>query len=283
MREIVVALDVELIEGEQARAWSSGTTNLEAWECVRLGSYYALHRSDPDTKLQARQLIEKALQLDPSYAIAWVMLGWIYQQYVDVASLASDTGSKEASLESMLDCARKALAADPCCADAYSLLAMYHLEVKEFDKALEMAEKSIALAPNNAINLGEASMVMNKTGNPQRALELKKRAMRVCPMYRPGFLRGLGLSYYLLGQLDSAIRAFRESIDRESEYLSAHTNLAAIYGELEDVAAAAATVNEIKRLAPDFSIRTYMAGLSFSDPGVLQRMESGLRKAGLPD
>jgi TolB-like protein/Tfp pilus assembly protein PilF len=283
MREVVVALEVELIEGEQARAWSSGTTNLEAWECMRLGSYYALHRSDPDIKLQARQLIEKALQLDPSYAIAWVMLGWIHQQYVDVASLASDAASEETSLEAMLDCAHKALAADPGCADAYSLLAMYHLELKEFDQALEMAEKSIALAPNNAINLGEASMVMNKTGNPRRALELKKRAMRVCPMYRPGFLRGLGLSYYLLGQFDSAISAFRESIDRESEYLSAHTNLAAIYGELEDVAAAAATAIEIKRLAPDFSIRSYRAGLSFSDPAVLQRMESGLRKAGLPD
>jgi tetratricopeptide (TPR) repeat protein len=188
-----------------------------------------------------------------------------------------------ATLKSMLDCAHKALAADPCCADAYCLLAMYHLEVKKFDEALEMAEKSIALAPNNAINLGEASMVMNKTGNPRRALELKKRAMRVCPMYRPGFLRGLGLSYYLLGQFDSAICAFRESIDRESEYLLAHTNLAAIYGELEDVVAAAAAAREIKRLAPDFSIRTYMIGLSFSDPAVLQRMESGLRKAGLPD
>ena len=107
--------------------------------------------------------------------------------------------------------------------------------------------------------------------------------MRVCPMYRPGFLRSLGLSHYLLGQFDSAIRAFQESIDRESEYLSAHTNLAAIYGELQDAAAAAATASEIKRLAPDFSIRIYMAGLSFSDPGILQRMESGLRKAGLPE
>jgi TolB-like protein/Tfp pilus assembly protein PilF len=283
MREIVVALDVELIEGEQARAWSSGTTNLEAWECVRLGSYYAVHRSEPDIKLKAQQLIEKALQLDPSYAIAWVMLGWIYQQYVDVASLASAADSRDSTLASMLDCAHKALAADPSCADAYGLLAMYHLEVKAYDQALEMAEKSIALAPNNAINLGEASMIMNKTGNPQRALELKKRAMRVCPMYRPGFLRGLGLSYYLLGQFDRAIRAFKESIARESEYLSAHTNLAAIFGELENRLEAEATVREIIRLAPDFSIKAYMAGLSFSDPEVLTRMEAGLRKAGLPE
>ena len=283
MREVVVALDVQLVEGEQARAWSSGTTNLEAWECVRLGAMDAIYSGNPDVKLRAKQRLEKALKLDPSYAIAWVLLGWVYQQYVDVASLASDSASSESSLASMLDCAQKALSADPSCADAYGLLAMYYLEIKDYDQALEMAEKSILLAPDNAINLGEASMVMNKTGHPQRALELKKRAMRVCPMYRPGFLRGLGLSYYLLGQLDFAISAFKESIARESEYLSAHTNLAAIFGELGNSKECKTVVSEVKRLAPDFSIKSYMQGLSFRDPEVLIRMEDGLRKAGLPE
>ncbi len=79
------------------------------------------------------------------------------------------------TVTSALECAQKALAADPSCADAYGLLAMYHLEVKAFDQAKEMAEKAISLAPNNAQNMGEVSMVLNKTGNPQRALELKKR------------------------------------------------------------------------------------------------------------
>jgi len=282
MREVVIALDVQLVEGEQARAWASGTTNLEAWECVRLGAFYAVHRSEPGIKQKARQLLERALQLDPSYAIAWVMLGWIFQQYVDVASLAREAESRESSLESMLNCARKAIEADPDCADAYSLLAMYNLELKEFDRALEMAEKSVSLAPNNAINLGEASMVLNKTGNPQRALELKKRAIRVCPMYRPGFLRGLGLSYYLLGHLDEAIAAFKESIARESEYLSAHTSLAAIYGELGCTQQAAVVVEEILRMTPGFSVSAYIAGLSFRDDAVLKRMENGLRRAGLP-
>ena len=282
MREIVVALDVELNDGEQARIWSSGTTNVEAWEYARLGAYHAVYNVNPDTKLQAKALLEKALKLDPSYAIAWVMLGWIYQQYADVASTASDSNSPEMALASMLDCAHKALAADPSCADAYGLLAMYQLEMKAFDEAREMAEKAKSLAPNNAQNLGEVSMVLNKTGNPQQALELIKRAMRASPMYRPGLLRSLGLSYYLLGQLESAIGAFKQSILRESEYLSAHTNLASIFGELGQLEEAGATVREILRLAPDFSIKAYMEGLSFSNPEILVRMEEGLRKAGLP-
>lgn len=160
-------------------------------------------------------------------------------------------------------------------------MAMYHLEIKAYDQAVDCAEKSIYLAPGNANNLVEASMIMNKTGNPQKALDLIKKALRVCPVYRPGFLRGLGLSYFLLNELDLAIRVFRESISRESEYLSAHTSLAAIYGELGQLEEAKSTVREIKRLAPDFSVKNYLEQVSFQNPEILRRMESGLRNAGL--
>jgi len=88
---------------------------------------------------------------------------------------------------------------------------------------------------------------------------------------------------YLLGQLDSAVDAFKQSIVRESEYLCAHTNLASIYGEPGKLEEAIEPVRKILRLAPDFSIRVYMKDLSFSDPEVLTRMEEGLRKADLPE
>ena len=281
MREIVSALDVQLREGEQARFWSSGTTNLEAWECVRLGIEGALN-ADPSAKQEARKLFERALSLDPGYAIAWVMLGWIHQFYSDVASGANDAGRMAEELAATQDCARKALDADPDCADAYGLMAMYHLELRDFDKALEMAERAIMLAPNNAENLSIAAMIYNKTGNPQRGLALKQHSMRVCPMYRPGNLRGLGLSYYLLGRTDDAIAAFRESIAQEPGYLTAHTYLAAIYSELGDQNQAEICGREIMQLFPDFSVQSYLDGVSFSDPAILERIAEGLRKAGLP-
>lgn len=61
--------------GEQAGIWSSGTTNVEAWEYVRPGSYNAVYSINPEVKSQAKALLEKAPELDPSYAIARVMLG----------------------------------------------------------------------------------------------------------------------------------------------------------------------------------------------------------------
>jgi len=282
VREIVVALDVELSAGEQAKSWSSGTKNLEAWECVRLGAPEA-HGGNPDTKLWAKTLIEKALKIDPTYAIAWVLLGEIHHYYSDVASGANDPHSMEISLTTMLDCAQNALDADPSCSEAYALMAMYYLEVKDYDQAIEMSERAVTLGPNNAENLSNACLIMNKTGNPERSLKIREKQMRTCPMYRPGFLRGMGLSFYLLGRLDSAIRAFKESIDREPEYLVAYTYLASIFGELGRLEEAEKANHEILRLVPGFSIKGYMDGLSFSDPEVLIRIEAGMRKAGLPE
>ena len=60
-------------------------------------------------------------------------------------------------------------------------------------------------------------------------------------------------------------------------------DLAAIYGELGNTKECEALIRVITRLAPNFSIQSYVQGLSFSDPKVLDRMEQGLRKAGLPD
>jgi tetratricopeptide (TPR) repeat protein len=282
VREIVVAMDVQLIEGEQARTLATGTANLEAWECVRLGMPDAVNATT-GANLKAKELFERAIELDPGYAVAWVMLGWIYQQYVDVASVSTDAHSSESVLKSMQECAEKALAIDPDCSEACCLMAMYYLEVKNFEAAIEMSEKSVRLAPGNAENLCAAGLVMNKSGNPERGLEFIKRAMRASPRYRPGFLRGAGTSYFLLGQYETAMRYFEESITREPDYLAAHTYLVSVFCRLDRLPDARRSAQEVFRLSPNFSVSSYLVGLSFSNPDIVRRMRNELRRAGLPE
>ena len=94
MREIVVALDVELREGEQARMWSSGTNIVGAWECVRLAAPIIIRSGVKGNLVKARQLLDRAIELDPEYAIAWVMYGWYYQNHADVGAGANDLKRK---------------------------------------------------------------------------------------------------------------------------------------------------------------------------------------------
>jgi adenylate cyclase len=282
-REIVTALDVQLREGEQHRVWSRGTSNLEAWECVRLATDDVLGGA-AETQPRARELIDRALELDPNYATAWAMRGWLYFTEADVGGGIGNKEQFDKAQAAAFNCGRRALEADPNCAEAYGMLALTHLNAAEHDKAIEMSEKAIALAPNNAELLGGvASAVMRKSGQPERGAELVKKAMRLCPFYRPGLLRALGNNYRISGRLEEAVACYRESIKRESGYLAAYVNLASALGELGWLEDAREAAREVLRQEPKFTIAAYTSGLSYRNPADLERIAEGLRQAGLPE
>ena len=60
-------------------------------------------------------------------------------------------------------------------------------------------------------------------------------------------------------------------------------DLASTLGELGRTAEAREAAAEVLRMAPGFSIREYMAGLSYRNPEDSRRVERGLRRAGLPE
>ena len=284
MREIVIALDVELRDGEQHRVWSHGTNSVEAWKHVRMSAPIILG-SDRDRLPQARQWLEQSLQLDPDYAVAWVMMGWYHQNYADVAGGLNDNDSeiRTKSLKAMHECAQRAIAIDAMCADAYSVLAQYHLELGEFDAALDNAEQSVSLAPRNAENLLEAAVVLTKSGDPHRALEIAKRAAQLCPGYRAGLLRSLALAYRFTGNPEAAVDALKEAVKRQPDRLSGHVNLTSVLGELGRLPEAKAAAMRLLSLAPKFSISEYRQGLRYRNSEDLRRVEEGLRRANLPE
>ena len=281
MREIVIALDVKLREGEQLRMWSSGTDNVEAWECVRLSAPIILSNVRQELA-RARQWLERAIQLDPEYASAWMMMGWYHQNAVDIATGALDSPARDAALDGMRECAARAIEIDPQCADAYSVMALYHMELKQFDEALANAERSIECAPGNAENLCEAAGLLVKCGKPREALELAHKAIRLCPMYRAGFLRALAYAYRFSGELDKAADTMKEAVRRQPDLLSGHVNLASVLGEQGRLEEAREAATGVLRLSPEFSIGSYAAGLAYRNPGDLKRITDGLEKAGLP-
>jgi TolB-like protein/Tfp pilus assembly protein PilF len=283
VREIVTALDVQLREGEQHRVWSSGTKSLEAWECVRLATDGVLGGATEEQP-RATELIERALEIDPDYPTAWAMRGWLHFNEADVGGGLGDRDRFEKAQAAAFRCGHRALELDPDYADAYGMLALTHLNAGEHDKAIEMSEKAITLAPNSAENLGGvAQAVMTKSGRPERGIELVKRAMRLSPFYRPGFLRALGMAYRMAGRLEEAVNCYRESLKRETGYLAAYVNLTSALGELGWLDEAGEAARDVLRKEPEFSIKAYTSGLSYRNPEDIERIAEGLRAAGLPN
>jgi adenylate cyclase len=76
-QKIVMTLRVEMEEAEISRVRRIPTKNLNAYEYALRGEEY-LRAYSKSTNLQARQMFERAIEMDPGYALPYVGLGYTY-------------------------------------------------------------------------------------------------------------------------------------------------------------------------------------------------------------
>ena len=93
-QEVVVALQVKLTDGEQARLWFGSTRNFEAWGYVvrGMGIFYTFSK---EAMAKSRELFERAIEVDPEYAHAVTMLAWTHK----IDAEFGFTDSKDESFE----------------------------------------------------------------------------------------------------------------------------------------------------------------------------------------
>ena len=211
------------------------------------------------------------------------MLGRAYFNQADVGTGWGSEGERDTLLDSTVECSQKALELDPSCADAYATLGICHLTKGEHDQAIAMSQRAVTLAPNNSKIIALSAVNQIKSGQPERAFDLIRKAMRLCPIYPSWYLWVLGTACRQLSRNESAVGAFQAAIKRSPDHLAPHVGLASTLGELGRAEDAKKSVSEILRLDPEFSIKTYMEGVSYKDPAESVRFEDGLRKAGLPE
>ena len=144
MQKIVTTLKLQLTLWEQGVLVRKRTDNLEAYDYFLRGVEYCC-RYTKEANAQARQLFEKAIELDPQYAEAYAFLGSTY-----LAEWLFQWSPDPQNLERAFDLEQKALALDDSLPSAHLLLGKVYLWKKQHDQALAEAERAIALDPNNA-------------------------------------------------------------------------------------------------------------------------------------
>ena len=280
MREIVSALDVEMLAGEQSRFWSDGTSNLQAWEHYRLArDLFSQYRSEHHHEVI--RLLKKALEFDAGYSAAWHLLAATYFHIEDDTrhSDAERREAKELSREYLEQC----IECDPTNPDAWSTRAMHNLTDGEFDKAVADTNKAAAMAPNHAIVIASSAAVLTKCGLPELGIQRIRKAMRLCPVFPPWFYVHWGQTCRVLGKIDESIEAYQKMLQQDPDQLEGHIGLAGIFSESRDMTKAKDHANEILRIDPDFSISRYFSNLSFRDQGIIKRFAEALSATGLPD
>ncbi len=274
---VVRALQVELLEGEQARVWHHSTTSVAAWSWLTQG-LAQYKRQTKEGVQKARALFEKATEVDPTYAAAWAWLA--YAHWHDARFLWVDEPEK--ALARATTIAGRALELDANLSEVHAVLGAIRVLRREYDEAIAAARKAVALAPNGSEATALLAFVLTRAGHPEEAARTAERAIEFCPLHSGWYLDALAHAQLLLRQFDKAVMTYRQAIMRLPDYIMPRIGLAACYAEMGRLAEARAQAQEVLRIDPDFSIRRHTAMSQYRLPKHTDRRLRALRVAGLP-
>ncbi len=248
------------------------TSNLSAYECV-LRAQSLVHRYREEDFSEARELLEKAISLDPKFARAY---GWL--AYVEAQDVLYWRMSNEA-LQKAVEIGEKGLALDNNESKCHLALGLSFLFKKNYDKSEHHLTKASLLNPNDDLTMVELSRFKMYTGNPDQGAELIRRGMRQNPYHPNWYWNVLARCFHTAKDYQNAIFALDHI---ETTPFWSHAYYAACFAELGQMDKAREHVDHVLSLKPDFSIKQFEKIVVYRDPNTLEDFFSSLRKAGLP-
>jgi TolB-like protein/DNA-binding winged helix-turn-helix (wHTH) protein len=210
-------VQLRLTSQQQANLTQIRPANPEAFEAYFQGRYQG---KDPDV---AAKYFERATQLDPGFALAWVWLSHARYRQADSGRVPTEEGHRLAR-----EAVDRALALDPNLAVAHDQMGDMK-QLVDFDWAGADAsyQRAIALEPGNATFLGSAAQSAVIFGRFDEALKLARRVVELDPL-NARLRVGLGQIKYWMGALDEAVADFKTSIELSPDFPS-HGFLAETY------------------------------------------------------
>ena len=169
------------IQAEVRAAEKGGTKNVEAHEAYLQGRFFLNRHSEKETD-QARAAFERAVELDPNFALAWAGLA---QTHVWDCNYATEGGQKGFNdhLAAARDAVERALALEPDLPEALFPRAMIETNFDyNWKGAAETLRKALALAPQDPALLMEAGNLAQARGEITQGLDLFRRAVASDPV-----------------------------------------------------------------------------------------------------
>ena len=275
-KKIITEVHVKLTEGERARVFAKGTSNLQAYLKAVQADWF-VNQATKDSVLRAQQLAEEAIALDPNYAYAHMALGTVHLYFVWLGI----SQSPRDSLKRAIHCWQKAVALDPESGEAHALLANGLVMARQYDKAVAECERAMVLEPNSYRTLYPCASVLTFVGRREEAIPLFREALRINPKPPNSLYRHYGVALRDSGRYDEAIELSKKATERKPNDMIAYVVLASSYGLAGREEEAKAAAKEILRINPKFSVDRLEKVSPHKDRAVAKRFCDALRKAGL--
>lgn len=275
-QKIITSMDVKLVSGEQAKVWRKTLRNPKALELY----YRALDRlSDFDKNgvADSRHLAEKVTEISPDVALGPTLVAFCH--YWDATMGWGD--DIDESLDQASEWAEHAAAMEDATGEAHIILAHVKLLRGHHDEAETIAEEAVKIRPQCANTNALSANILVYCGNPIKAIERIKAAIRYAPAYASWWVEILSAAYRDSNQSDMAVAAAREALSLRPDNTNGLALLAsALMAAGSEVLAREAT-SRLRSIDPTFSLQTYARMHPYRDSSTLDAQLTQLRQAGL--
>jgi TolB-like protein/Tfp pilus assembly protein PilF len=277
---VVGAIGPKLEQAEIERAKRKPTENLDAYDYFLRGMA-ALHRWNRDANNEALRLFYRAIELDPEFASAHGMAARCYSQR-KASGWMVDRAQEIAETERL---ARRAaaLGEDDAVALCTAGIALAYV-VGELEHGNALMDRALAINPNWASAWLFSGWGKVWLGEPEAAIELVERAMRLSPQDPQIFnaQAAIALAHFFAGRYADAsswadMAAREQPIHFIANCVSAASNAHA--GRLSEAQNAMARV---RQLDPDLRLSNLHDLFPIRRPEDFARWAEGMRRAGLP-
>ena len=222
-RSVAREVQLSLTPQQQAELARTHPVNSEAFDAYLQGYHFFQGNTDKDADMAAKYF-ERATQLDPSYALAWVWLSRSRKWQAVNGFIPREEGyrlSREA--------VERALALNPNLAEAHIQMGRIKEQV-DFDwaGADSSVQRAVALEPGNPEAVRAAAFPAAFLGRFGKALPLARRAVDLDPLNAES-LECLGEIEFLNGQLDEAVAHLKKAVELRPDLWNGHIVLSQTY------------------------------------------------------
>ncbi|MEQ8241201.1 MAG: tetratricopeptide repeat protein [Cyclobacteriaceae bacterium] len=294
--EIARTLAASLSDEQKEQLEQKPTDNLVAYDLYLQAREVANRFSKKDDLLKQIDLLEEAIELDPTFSLAYSSLAATYifsiqntgafpGNYLDTAFVLAQKGvdlgpdyyqtwgtlgaaySKLGKREQAATMYKRALEINPNSSSATNNLSNYYLETGKFDKSIEMYKKSIQLKAS--IDSAGLVITFSNLAQSYRRLMLADRAL-YCAQEAINYkeytlsLAALGTTQYISGDTISSSNSIAKMVETDNHSIPSLATATSLFYEYLDQDLGLEYLKELKKKEnfryEDFPyIRTYEA------------------------
>lgn len=246
---IATRLEPELAKAEIKRMRKRGDSNVDAWgyynQAAGILSLKGWHR---ETFEEANELLRKAIEKDPDFALAHAYLSLI----MALGHMFGLSPDGQDGRRLAIETARQAMTIDNNDSSVLGFAGCALSDVGEVKRGIGVLERAIEADPSNPQAWAAMGTALLRSGKAKKGVEYLQHGMRISPLDNRQSFWGTTLAYALfrLRRYDEAEEEARKACQRDESSYLAKVVMALVYAHGNQTCEARELIDEALRLRP---------------------------------